>query len=1012
MGSLMNDKEARRMPTLVTKIRVGLNELRETLFRRLLRARFRYDVFISYSHRDAQDYAENLKNQLKALDFSCFIDEEESPPGSSLDPTLAKALKKSAVLVLLATERALTRPYIISEFEKFANTGRTIVPINLLGALTNNEEAALATLPWKTIKDRKLVWIDENDDAFARQNPSPEIADGIDKQFKYTRRNTRVRMEIIGTAVVAVLLASMALFVIKGKVAEVARQTATAQEARAEATKQLKIADDAREEAKHQLQLAADAKDEAQRQSKLAEEATAKAERQQKIADQAKAEAEKQQRIAREATLAAEKQKQIASARQLANEAELIKGGSSAEIVKSASTAIRSLVTHPTLEGDLALRAKLQLMASPPKEETYEGRFGTVAISPDAQAVAFLTPDSEMNIRRAGAVQITRKRPSSHSLIALSNGGRYAATAGGHTVRVENLDNGQVWEFPIFDEADIKAIALSSGGKYLAMIARAEEGVWTEVYDLEIRKPVGQPIHGSIDFSNFQSVAFSGDKEAVLAVGGEEKSGGSINWFVRTWEIQKETGNRSQCLKAECQEQVQYVFSPRSTLRQAMDSSGLAKGAIAIALTQGDNYVVIFGSQTTEVWRKTRLGDYRQISGLPIENPLAIAFANQGEQLRVVSQPRGWFPGLITEVDKSIQTWESSGHAEKARKKSQNEILGVSFRPDANLVTTVSETFGDGQGGVQVWAADDLGESKQHETGITAQRDFEFSADGRYLAIQETNSVVVWDLVKKQSLAPIVHESFETLKAVRLSFDGRFVALAGNSREKKQIVRVYQNLNGTFSLSRTLSVQTNAEFLALAISRDGLVAFPTSTFEVKIWSAKTGNDVTPKNLVSRNKPQAIIFSPNGRLMAGMSPGIGKIFVWDVVTGRTMTTLTGSQVEYDLGHNHNIAFSHDGDYLAAGNEADGTVKVWQLSTGEQVLLLQHDDPVVSVSFSRDGKYLATATTAVDPDTAQGNSYALWTWLIRPKDLISETCGRSPRLCKPGSPETFPGRPLFH
>jgi len=208
----------------IATLRSMLNRLRETLFKGLFRARFRYDVFISYSHRDAKKYAANLKQQLGNLDFSCFIDEEESPPGSSLDPTLAKALKKSAVLVLLATDRALTRPYIVSEFEKFASTERTIVPINILGALTNNDEAALSRAPWKVITERKLVWIDETDDAFAKQNPSPQIADGIDKLFKYTRRNTRVRTEIVGTAMLVLLAALGAGFVIKGQAKEVSKQ--------------------------------------------------------------------------------------------------------------------------------------------------------------------------------------------------------------------------------------------------------------------------------------------------------------------------------------------------------------------------------------------------------------------------------------------------------------------------------------------------------------------------------------------------------------------------------------------------------------------------------------------------------------------------------------------------------------------------------------------------------------------------------------------------------------------
>jgi hypothetical protein len=241
---------------LISNLRLVLNRLRETLFRGLFRARFRYDIFISYSHRDAKEYAVNLKKQLSSLDFACFIDEEESPPGLSLGPTLEKALKKSASLVLLATERALSRPYISLEFEKFATTGRTIIPIKILGALTRNEEEVLTRSPWNTINTRNLIWIDETDDAFARKNPSPPIADGIDKLFKYTRRNVRVRTEIIGTAVLVLLAAFGAGFVIKGQAAEVMKQREAAESFKKDAATQQEIAVKAGNEANRQLDLA------------------------------------------------------------------------------------------------------------------------------------------------------------------------------------------------------------------------------------------------------------------------------------------------------------------------------------------------------------------------------------------------------------------------------------------------------------------------------------------------------------------------------------------------------------------------------------------------------------------------------------------------------------------------------------------------------------------------------------------------------------------------------------
>lgn len=50
----------------VAKLRSMFNRLRDSPFKELFRARFRYDVFISYNHH-ARGYAVSLKKQLAAI---------------------------------------------------------------------------------------------------------------------------------------------------------------------------------------------------------------------------------------------------------------------------------------------------------------------------------------------------------------------------------------------------------------------------------------------------------------------------------------------------------------------------------------------------------------------------------------------------------------------------------------------------------------------------------------------------------------------------------------------------------------------------------------------------------------------------------------------------------------------------------------------------------------------------------------------------------------------------------
>src|ERR1051325_10618421 len=139
--------------------------LSDSLFRLLFKFLFRYDVFISYARRDGKDYALKLRDQLKALDFSCFLDFDELPAGNSLNKTLRRAIRKSATLVVVGTERAIKSRYVELEIGEFARTNRAIIPIDIGGTL--------ADPPWSVIKERDIVWIDEAAESLVKGVPSP-----------------------------------------------------------------------------------------------------------------------------------------------------------------------------------------------------------------------------------------------------------------------------------------------------------------------------------------------------------------------------------------------------------------------------------------------------------------------------------------------------------------------------------------------------------------------------------------------------------------------------------------------------------------------------------------------------------------------------------------------------------------------------------------------------------------------------------------------------------------------
>jgi WD40 repeat protein/class 3 adenylate cyclase/energy-coupling factor transporter ATP-binding protein EcfA2 len=126
-------------------------------------------------------------------------------------------------------------------------------------------------------------------------------------------------------------------------------------------------------------------------------------------------------------------------------------------------------------------------------------------------------------------------------------------------------------------------------------------------------------------------------------------------------------------------------------------------------------------------------------------------------------------------------------------------------------------------------------------------------------------------------------------------------------------------------------------------SPDGaLIATGSGDATARIWDATTGQALQTleghKYLVL-----SVVFSPDGkRLLSG--GGDNNARLWDVQTGEALLTLSGHTGMVDK-----VAFSPDGRLVAAGSGEDGTVIIYDASSGQPRLTLPGHDIV----FAPDG-----------------------------------------------------------
>jgi WD40 repeat protein/transcriptional regulator with XRE-family HTH domain len=329
-----------------------------------------------------------------------------------------------------------------------------------------------------------------------------------------------------------------------------------------------------------------------------------------------------------------------------------------------------------------------------------------------------------------------------------------------------------------------------------------------------------------------------------------------------------------------------------------------------------------------KVWDANSGEELLTLSG-HADSVLAVAFSPDGTKLATAS------------FDGTVKLWDTkTGEALLTLTGHQgSSVYSVAFSPDGSRLATSSS-----DNTAKVWEVAtgiELFTLAGHTNFVTGVA---FSPDGTQLVTASADETAkVWDLTPSHELFALVADN-DIVSSVAISPDGTKLATAGRQ------VLLWDMATG----KQLYELIGHTDFVhSVKFSPDGMRLATTSDDETaRLWNLTNRREILTLP-VGKSANIAIAFSPDGKRLATTGKG-NTVTVWDVNGGEQLLNLKGYTAPVVQ-----LRFNPEGTQLATVSEAseDG-VKIWDAVTGEELFVMKEAGAVLGLTFSPDGKRLAT------------------------------------------------------